>query len=95
MTKQEFQNRISKDLTQAEYDIIEKVYAFHPSISNVNGKDQVEQLYNLLGMAIFYDMLPTAHRAMEIEYTITQLENKIADLKDDIKTQRAMLEKLK
>lgn len=38
MTKQEFQKRIGAEISQKDYSIVEHVYTWHPSISEVEGK---------------------------------------------------------
>lgn len=37
MTKQEFQKRIGAEISQKDYSIVEHVYTWHPSISEVEG----------------------------------------------------------
>lgn len=46
--------------TDEEYEIIEKVYTFHPSISITEGKRQIAELYVNFGMSIIQDMKPRA-----------------------------------
>lgn len=41
MTKQEFQKRIGAEISQKDYSIVEHVYTWHPSISEVEGKEQI------------------------------------------------------
>ena len=43
MTKQEFQKRIGAEISQKDYSIVEHVYTWHPSISEVEGKEQICQ----------------------------------------------------
>lgn len=45
MTKQEFQKRIGAEISQKDYSIVEHVYTWHPSISEVEGKEQIAELY--------------------------------------------------
>ena len=42
MTKQEFQKRIGAEISQKDYSNVEHVYTWHPSISEVEGKTQIE-----------------------------------------------------
>lgn len=63
-----------------EYEIIEKVYNYHPSISPVNGKKQVAALWESLGILPFEDMLPRAEMCMQIESEIQKLRYRIKDL---------------
>ena len=41
MTKQEFEKRIGAEISQKDYSIVEHVYTWHPSISEVEGKKQI------------------------------------------------------
>lgn len=66
MNKQEFINKVA-EITQKipvvpdrEYSIIEKVYTFHPAISETEGKRQIAELYVNFGMALIVDMVPRA-----------------------------------
>lgn len=52
MTKQEFQKRIGAEISQKDYSIVEHVYTWHPSISEVEGKEQIAELYKSFGMPI-------------------------------------------
>lgn len=45
MTKQEFEKRIGAEISQKDYSIVEHVYTWHPSISEVEGKEQIAELY--------------------------------------------------
>lgn len=49
MTKQEFQKRIGAEISQKDYSIVEHVYTWHPSISEVEGKEQIAELYKSYG----------------------------------------------
>ena len=57
-------------ITDSDYEIIEVVYAFHPSISEVRGKEQIAWLYATLGMAVIHDLLPRVIKARELENKI-------------------------
>ena len=72
MTKQEFEQRLGKQVNSADYSIIEYVYTFHPSIGDVGGKDQISELYQLGGMRLIKDMLPTAQKAEKLEDEIME-----------------------
>lgn len=67
MNKQEFENRIGGTVSEKNYSIIEKVYTFHPAISNTEGKDQIAQLYKIGGMSIILDMVKTAEIAADLD----------------------------
>ncbi len=82
MNKQEFLEKAGlTSIPNAEYEIIEQVYAHHPSISSVNGKSEIAAIYNLPGgMRIIRDMLPTAIKAREIEDHRMSLRNQLVEL---------------
>lgn len=48
------------EVPDREYSIIEKVYTFHPAISETEGKRQIAELYVNFGMALIVDMVPRA-----------------------------------
>lgn len=79
MTKQEFEERIGKAISDSDYRVVETVYTFHPVIDNVLGKDQIAELYKIGGMRVMRDMLDTAKTAMEIESNITSLRGMLAE----------------
>lgn len=63
--------------TSSEYRVIEEVYTFYPTVSNVNGKYQVAWLYRMFGMAVFYDMLPRCRKAKEKELEISRIRREL------------------
>lgn len=71
MMREEFNELVSKemfdgkpfDVGDEEYKIIETVYGFHPSISDVDGKEQIARLYVNFGFIIIADMYPRAKAA--------------------------------
>ncbi len=79
MTKQEFEERIGKTISDSDYRVVETVYTFHPVIDNVLGKDQIAELYKIGGMRVMRDMLESAKTAMEIESNITSLRSMLAE----------------
>ena len=84
MTREEFADRITaKAPTREQYGIIETVYAHHPAIDEVQGKDQIATIYNMFGMRVILDMLPTAMKAKEIEEEKYALRAKLARLTAD------------
>ena len=83
MTDTEFLNRIPKgtrEPTDKEFEKIQFVYNYHPSINPVNGKDQIAMLYSTFGMRIIMDMLDTAQQAELIESERRQLKNRLREL---------------
>lgn len=71
-----------KKVTTKEYLLIEKVYTFHPSISETHGKVQVADLYDEFGIRIFKDMLPTAEKAQALEEDIHAIKQELSNLLD-------------
>ena len=59
-------------ISDSDYEIIEVVYAFHPAISEVRGKEQIALIYTAFGMIVINDMLPRAIKARELENKIAQ-----------------------
>ena len=64
MNKAEFTNRVSglkyEAISEKDWSTINTVYAYHPMISDVNGKEEIATLYKQGGMGILNDMFPTA-----------------------------------
>ena len=46
MMKQEFEKLIGKEVSEEDYSLIDRVYTFHPAISETEGKKQIAILYN-------------------------------------------------
>ena len=65
-------NKKNITITDSDYNIIETVYAFHPAISEVRGKEQIALIYITFGMTVINDMLPRAIKARELENKILQ-----------------------
>ena len=84
MTREEFKVRVKTPFTNDEYEIIETVYSFHPSINEVKGKDQIAELYNNFGMRVILDMLPTAEKAKELENELKKKKIEIDNLRREL-----------
>ena len=83
MTDTEFLNRLPEGARKPddnEFEKIQFVYNYHPSINPVNGKDQIAMLYSTFGMRIIMDMLDTAQQAELIESERRQLKNRLREL---------------
>jgi len=80
MTKQEFRALTKRDFTDEEYEIIEIVYTFHPSISETEGKMQIANLFDNFGFRVIADMLPTAVKAREYEELIVEKKHELEEL---------------
>ena len=83
MTKEEFVERLPRETrapSDVEYEMIEFVYTYHPSISATDGKNQIAMLYSAFGMRIITDMIETAKRAQEIEDERFKLRGRLLEL---------------
>ena len=67
MTREEFESLARVKVSEEEYDAIETVYVYHPSISDTMGKQQIANLYSEYGYRIILDMLPSATKAQSLE----------------------------
>ena len=83
MTREEFNERVKKEVPEKEYKVIEFVYQFHPLISETEGKDQVAYLYKNFGIGIFEEMEEKAAAAKELEDQIRQTRIKLEKLKEE------------
>lgn len=86
MTRQEFLNHLpdgARAPSEQEYEIIDFVYNYHPSIYHVEGKKQIARLYSEFGMRIILDMQETAKRMKEISDEIRSLRARIDELEDE------------
>lgn len=86
MTRQEFED-IAKErgyevrITNDDYSDIERVYQFHPCISETDGKQQIVDLVGLYGMRIIRDMEPTARKAQQLEDEVRSYRHQL-DLRE-------------
>lgn len=90
MMYQEFINRLpegTRHPTNSEYEEIERVYAFHPSISEIGheGQEQIARLYSEFGMRIIRDMMPTAEKADQLRTELIAARNRVERLTEEIK----------
>lgn len=84
MQKQEFEEKIGKPVTDEQYKAIETVYIWHPSVRNTSGKDEVAELYKSFGMAIFYDMLPRAMKAKDLDEQLQKAQGEVQRIQKKI-----------
>lgn len=100
MMKEEFEQRIGASIPLNHYAIVQRVYAWHPSIPNVGGKDKIAQLYMLGGMDLMRDMDVRAKmmeqrfeelsdQEQEAEKAAVELAEQIAQLDEQIGQLRA------
>lgn len=69
--------------TTEQMKLIDYVYMYHPSISNVDGKSQIAYLYVVFGMRLILDMRNTAHVMEDYENKERKLKAELNKLKDD------------
>ena len=83
MTDTEFLNRLpegARKPTEEEFELIQFVYNYHPSIHPVGGKDQIAMLYSTFGMRIIHDMHDTAKAAESLDAERLRLQNKLREI---------------
>ena len=67
MTQYEFENLIGKGVCDADYEVIEKVYTWHPAIKNSGGKEQMKILYTQFGIGVIKAMVPVAEKMQALD----------------------------
>lgn len=72
MTKQEFQKRIGAEISQKDYSIVEHVYTWHPSISEVEGKEQIAELSDKnVSDYVIYGKFTTSNMHIKGKWSVT------------------------
>lgn len=94
MTREEFENKAREVCASTgqsfrtpnveEMKLIDYVYMYHPSISNVQGKGQIAYLYVIFGMRLIRDMESTARVMENYEIKQRKLREKLKKLDDDM-----------
>ena len=77
MMKSEFEALIGKEIPIDEYKVIDKVYTFHPAISETSGKKEIAELYMKFGLSVIQGMLPAAKAFELLEDQEALISNKI------------------
>ena len=85
MTKQEFETAACSTVNNEDFEVINLVYTFHPSISNTKGKEEIASLYTTFGMRIILDMKATALIAQNIEILIMSKKAELEELTEELK----------
>lgn len=97
MTKQEFLDNVNamlpedehlNEITDGKYAVIERVYNFHPSISDVNGKNEIAELFVRFGWSIINDMRPRADLMCRKEADLAQAKANLKSVEAEIETIR-------
>lgn len=81
MMKEEFETRIGREISETEYKEIEYVYAWHPAIKDVEGKDQIAAIFNAGGMMVIRAMKEAAAMAENVEEELRAELRKVERLK--------------
>lgn len=87
MMHNEFEKLSGKSVTPDEYNLIEFIYQWHPSISDNNGKEQIISLYSIGGLRLIRDMKPVAELNHQIQKEIDEAKNRM----NFFKNQRELL----
>lgn len=82
MTKEEFEQHIGEEVTPDQYEKIEEVYMWHPTIED---KDDIATIYKVGGMRVILDMLPTAQKAETINRKQAELRAELVRLNREYK----------
>lgn len=69
--------------TSDEMKLIDYVYMYHPSISDIDGKNQIAYLYVYFGMRLIRDMRNTAHAMENYEIEERKLKSELSRLKEN------------
>lgn len=88
MIKKEFEDMIGQIVSDRDYEIINKVYQFHPMVNEVSGKEEVAELYKSFGLAIFYDLLPRAERNCDLEKQLRFAQARVRHLEQEMEKLR-------
>ena len=70
--------------TDEEYKAIEYVYTWHPSISNVKGKEQIVWIYCNLGMRGIYDMYGSAVTMENLDNRLRSAQARVKAIEEEI-----------
>lgn len=87
MLKNEFEERIGREISDRDYIVIDKVYSWHPEIGDTTGKDQIAAIYMSGGMSVIRNMEETADLMIE-------LNNEERELKKELDKIRVRREKV-
>ena len=83
MTKAEFEELVDENITPENYETIEYVYTWHPSITDQNGKREIATIYKIGGMRLIRDMVRSARDSERLD----AIMRKLNDLRTAIKNE--------
>lgn len=82
MMKQEFENLIGKQVSDKDYEVIDRLYTLLPDTSVAEGKKQIADVYNAGGMALISYVFETVNIMNSLK---KELEEAVADLEKVLK----------
>lgn len=82
MMKQEFENLIGKQVSDKDYEVIDRLYTLLPDTSVAEGKKQIADVYNAGGMALISYVLEMVDIMNSLK---KELEEAVADLEKVLK----------
>ena len=84
-----------QDINECDWEVIQKVYMFHPSIPEVKGKEAIARIWMLPGgMRIIRDMLGTANAAEQIEDEMLRVRREISKLNKELEELKSKMNNL-
>lgn len=84
MMKEEFEKLVGHSVTEKDYELIQFVYTWHPSISETEGKKQIAELYKTGGILVIDAMKEAAQHSMRLDNELRELERKTNAVKERI-----------
>ena len=81
MLKIDFEKLIGRELTQNQFECIDRVYAYYPADLDM---EDTADLWAMGGFGIFKDLQPTADRAMALVKRKNDLEKQIMNTEEEI-----------
>ena len=82
MMKQEFESLIGKQVSDKDYEVIDRLSTLLPNTSAAEGKKQIAYVYNAGGMALISYVLETIDIMSSLK---KELEEAVADLEKLLK----------
>lgn len=82
MIKEEFENFIGKQVSDKDYEVIDRLYTLLPDTSVAEGKKQIADVYNAGGMALISYVLEIADIMNSLK---KELEEVVADFEKVLK----------
>lgn len=84
MLKKEFEMIAGVHVTPEEYEKIEFIYNWHPSISETAGKMQIATIWNIGGLRLIRDMEESARHAKAIDDQIRVEKEELKSLEKEL-----------